>query len=203
MGQIKNIKLHIVTDIKKNTEKQKHSYHNGLILTRFTMYGYFNHAFEKFILQKYGPEKWEIIRMEAGMFDESFEDKELYDDNMTYEIIDAACDVLDMENEMLQEVFGETYFTHCLSTHHSLLLTKLGTNLFDFLANMDTLHDHLSLSYVGVKIPSFRVRQSEDRTSISVDYHTERVGLEYVTKGVIRMAAQKLFNLQVYIQSQV
>ena len=32
--------------------------------------------------------------MEAGMFDESFEDKELYDDNMTYEIIDAACDVL-------------------------------------------------------------------------------------------------------------
>ena len=30
------------------------------------------------------------------MFEESFDDKTVYDDNMIYEILDAACEVLGM-----------------------------------------------------------------------------------------------------------
>lgn len=167
------------------------------------MYGFFNHAFEKFIIQNYGEEKWDIIRMEAGVFEDSFDDKTVYDDNMIYEILDAASELLDIENEELQELFGETYFGYCLHSNHGTLLSALGGNLFDFLSNVDSLHDHLSLSYAGVMIPTFRVKQEPLVSSITLYYHSDRGGLEYVSKGVIKVAALKLYNLKINIQTIV
>lgn len=35
-----------------------------------------------------------LDRLEAGVFEESFDEKLMYDDNMIIELIDAACDVL-------------------------------------------------------------------------------------------------------------
>ena len=92
-----------------------------------------------------------------------------------------------MENEELQEVFGETYFTYCLHSRHGTLLTSLGGNLFDFLSNIDSLHDHLNVSYAGVMVPTFRVKRGVQGATISLYYHSERGGLEYVTKGVIKV----------------
>ncbi|XP_057314903.1 guanylate cyclase soluble subunit beta-1-like isoform X2 [Hydractinia symbiolongicarpus] len=165
------------------------------------MYGFFNHALERFIIMEYGEEKWEVIRMEAGVFEDSFDGKMVYDDNMIFEILDAACEVLDTEQEDLQEEFGEAYFMHCLASHHGKLLKALGGNLYDFLSNVDSLHDHLAVSYAGVKVPTFRVKSDGTNRSISVNYYSDRVGLEYVTKGVIRMAAKELFGLEVIVES--
>lgn len=109
--------------------------------------------------------------------------------------------VLDTEQEDLQEEFGEAYFMHCLASHHGKLLKALGGNLYDFLSNVDSLHDHLAVSYAGVKIPTFRVKSDGTNRSISVNYYSDRVGLEYVTKGVIRMAAKELFGLEVIVES--
>ena len=39
------------------------------------------------------------FRMEAGVFEDSFDDKTVYDDNMIYEILDAASEVLGIHLE--------------------------------------------------------------------------------------------------------
>ena len=47
--------------------------------------------------------------MEAGVFEDSFDEKMIYDDNMIFEIIDAACEVLGMCNLLVQSYFKNFY----------------------------------------------------------------------------------------------
>ena len=106
----------------------------------------------------------------------------------------------DVEREDLQADFGLCYFDHCLSTKHGELLGKLGRNLYDFLSNVDSLHDYLSLQYAGLKIPTFRVKEDSIRRCITLQYYSNREDLEFITKGIIEQAAKKLFNLEVTVQ---
>ncbi|XP_065668357.1 guanylate cyclase soluble subunit beta-1 isoform X3 [Hydra vulgaris] len=165
------------------------------------MFGFFINGFEKFITSKYGEDCWVNIRMEAGVFEDSFDEKMVYDDNMIFEIIDAACEILDLEEEELHEEFGECYFSHCLASSHGKLLKALGGSLYDFLSNIDSLHDHLCASYAGIKIPTFRVKPDASSRSISVNYYSDRNDFEYVTKGIIKAAAKILFKLEVDIET--
>ncbi|XP_066923235.1 guanylate cyclase soluble subunit beta-1-like [Clytia hemisphaerica] len=160
------------------------------------MYGYFNHAFEMFITHKYGKTEWAIIRDMASVFHDHFDDELNYDENMIYEIMDAACDHLDIDIQDLQEEFGEMYFTHCLQSEHGKFLKKLGGNLFDFFSNIDGLHDYLNRSYADAKIPSFRVERIGD-SKMTVTYFSDRDDLESIIPGIIRKAAKMLFNLDV------
>ena len=105
-----------------------------------------------------------------------------------------------MEREDLQADFGLCYFEHCLGTRHGELLGKLGRNLYDFLSNIDSLHDYLSLQYAGLKIPTFRVKEDSIRRCITLQYYSDREDLEFITKGIIEQAAKKLFNLDVTVQ---
>ena len=105
----------------------------------------------------------------------------------------------DSSQEELMEQFGQYYFTFCLSSNHGKFLRALGGNLYDFLANIDSLHDHLSASYAGVKIPTFRVKSNTANTSISYNFYSDRLDLEDIIKGIIIMAAKTLFNLEIII----
>lgn len=101
-----------------------------------------------------------------------------------------------MEVIDLQREFGEAYFDNCLQSKHGTLLKRLGRNLYDFLTNIDSLHDHLGVSYPGVKLPSFRVKQ-EIGGRISVNYFSDRDELEYIVPGIIKRAAKVLFDIDV------
>lgn len=105
-----------------------------------------------------------------------------------------------MRPEDLQAQFGGLYFEHCLESKHGEILKKLGGNLYDFLCNIDTLHDHISVSYAGAKIPTFRVKQDATTRCITVQCYTDRDQLEFITKGIIEKAAKKLFKLEVNVQ---
>jgi len=166
------------------------------------MYGFFNRAFEHYFIHTYGDTLWEEVKMNANFYEESFDEGTVYDDNMISDLMDVACDLLDIELEELQENFGESYFTHCLSSKHGKLLKALGGNLYDFLTNIDSLHDHLSSTFAGVKLPTFRVKHDNMQRSISVNYYSDRqLQLEYVTKGIIKMAAKVLFDLDVTVET--
>jgi len=105
-----------------------------------------------------------------------------------------------MEAEVLQAEFGRCYFDHCLGTRHGDMLGKIGPTLYDFLGNLDSLHDYLSLQYAGLKIPTFRVKPDKLRRSITAQFYSERENLEFITKGIVEAAALKLFQLEVTVE---
>ena len=123
----------------------------------------------------------------------------LYDDNMTYNIVDAASEVTGVPQNEIWEMFGEMFFNFCQESGYDKILRVLGGTLKDFLQNLDALHDHLSSIYPGMRAPSFRVTERSDG-GLLLHYYSERIGLEYVVIGLVKTVARKLHNKEVEVE---
>ena len=74
----------------------------------------------------------------------------------------------------------------------------LGRNLYDFLCNLDALHDHLTSIYPGMKAPSFRCYLADDG-SMTLRYYSDRKGLERMVSGIIKAVAREFFDTKVSV----
>ncbi len=123
----------------------------------------------------------------------------LYDDNMTYNIVEAASEVTGTSQDDIWEMFGEMFFDFCEESGYDKIIRVLGGTLKDFLQNLDALHDHLSTIYPAMRAPSFRVSERSDGALI-LHYYSERKGLEHVVIGLVRTVARKLHNKEVKVE---
>lgn len=82
---------------------------------------------------------------------------QVYDDEMTFKLVGAASTVSGLPVELCLEEFGKHFLVYCQKNGYDQILRVLGSNLYDFLTNLDNLHDHLASIYPGMRAPSFRV----------------------------------------------
>ncbi|XP_037502993.2 guanylate cyclase soluble subunit beta-2-like [Rhipicephalus sanguineus] len=87
----------------------------------------------------------------------SFLMHKVYTDDMTLKLVAAACEVLGLDLDTCLEAFGEHFLYFCQQHGYDHILRVLGSNMADFLTNLDNLHDHLASTYPGMRAPSFRV----------------------------------------------
>lgn len=87
----------------------------------------------------------------------------VYDDEMTFKLVAAASTVSGLPMEVCLEEFGKHFLVYCQKNGYDQILRVLGGNLYDFLTNLDNLHDHLASIYPGMRAPSFRVTHNLDR----------------------------------------
>ncbi|RWS23011.1 soluble guanylyl cyclase beta subunit-like protein [Leptotrombidium deliense] len=73
----------------------------------------------------------------------------IYDDEITYSLIEAAEKVLHVEANQILELFGRMFFDFCQESGYDKILQVLGATPRDFLQNLDALHDHLATIYPG------------------------------------------------------
>ena len=73
-------------------------------------------------------------------------------------------------------------------------MRTLGHNLYGFLMNLDTLHDHLSFTYPEMRAPSFRCEKT--RTGLTLHYYSERHGLVNIVLGIVKAVARKFYRLE-------
>lgn len=78
------------------------------------------------------------------------------------------------------------------------MLKTLGHNLYGFLMNLDSLHDHLSFTYTQMQAPSFRCEKT--RSSIILHYYSHRPGLSSIVIGIVKEVAKDFFDLDVEIK---
>lgn len=96
--------------------------------------------------------------------------------------------------EKILEDFGGFFFKTIKRSGHSSLLRTLGHNLYGFLMNLDTLHDHLSFTYPEMRAPSFRCVKT--RTGLILHYYSERKGLVSIVLGIVRAVAREFYRLE-------
>lgn len=101
--------------------------------------------------------------------------------------------------EDMLEKFGEHFFQYCVDNGYDRILRILGSTLYDFLFNLDALHDHLGSSYHGMNAPSFRCTSSLDG-NIILHYYSLRHGLYPIVIGIVKTAAKQIHNTDVKIQ---
>lgn len=106
--------------------------------------------------------------------------------------------ISDLPLETILEWFGGFFFVTCKKSGHSGMLRTLGHNLYGFLMNLDSLHDHLSVTYTQMAAPSFRCEKT--RSSITLHYYSQRPGLSTIVLGIVKAVADDFFNLDINIR---
>lgn len=81
------------------------------------------------------------------------------------------------------------------------MLRTLGSNLFGFLVNLDSLHSHLSFTYHEMQAPSFQCEITED--GLQLHYYSHRLGLYPVVTGIVRAVAKDFFSLEIDIKKNL
>ena len=70
------------------------------------MYGMVNRAIEEMVVKNHGEKIWEDIKQKAGVDVEVFVSSEGYSDDVTYGLVGAASEVLQIPAEQILEAFG-------------------------------------------------------------------------------------------------
>ncbi|XP_032081567.1 guanylate cyclase soluble subunit beta-2-like [Thamnophis elegans] len=161
-------------------------------------YGFINTCLKSLVVEKYGEEIWENLRIQTGVQD-TFFTFEVYKDEITMQLIDKACQMLDVSPDMVLKQFGEYFFEFCKQSGYDHMLRTLGGNLYEFIENLDALHSYLSLSYQKMNAPSFRVEKNEDG-SMYLHYYSDRRGLCHIVPGIIGAVALDFFNTEISME---
>ncbi|ETN67665.1 hypothetical protein AND_000513 [Anopheles darlingi] len=124
--------------------------------------------------------------------------RQIYEDDITYNLIEAAVSILNIPAGDILELFGKTFFEFCQDSGYDKILQVLGATPRDFLQNLDALHDHLGTLYPGMRAPSFRCTETDGQ--LVLHYYSERPGLEHIVIGIVKAVASKLHGVDVEIK---
>uniref|UniRef100_A0A8C5BWZ9 Guanylate cyclase soluble subunit beta-1 n=1 Tax=Gadus morhua TaxID=8049 RepID=A0A8C5BWZ9_GADMO len=94
-------------------------------------------------------------------------------------------------------MFGKMFFEFCQESGYDTILRVLGSNVREFLQNLDALHDHLGTIYPGMRAPSFRCTDAERGNNLILHYYSEREGLQDIVIGIIKTVAQQIHGTEI------
>ncbi|KAI4899888.1 hypothetical protein NFI96_012085 [Prochilodus magdalenae] len=160
-----------------------------------SQYGFINTCLRTLVVEKFGEETWEELRLLAEVQD-TFMTYEIYDDVITLRLVQEACKMLDVSSEVVLKLFGEYFFSFCKMSGYDTMLRTLGGNLVEFIENLDALHSYLALSYQEMNAPSFRVERTNDGRTL-LHYYSDRKGLHHIVPGIIEAVAKDFFGSKV------
>jgi len=152
------------------------------------MYGMVNAAVRGMVLESFGEEKWRLIHQKAGA-PESFVPMDAYDDAITYGLVAAAEQILDVSAENVLKGFGQYWVMKIATLKYADLMEKSGTDFVDFVKNLDHMHQRIRVTFPDYRPPSFRVKTVDEQT-FQLDYYSERQGLLPFVEGLLGGLAQ-------------
>ena len=161
------------------------------------MYGMVNQAVRGLVLDVFGADAWRDISHKAQS-PEEFASLESYDDQVTYNLVSAASEVLDLSPVDVLQSFGKYWIHNIASKHYADLMSKTGTSFERFISNLDHMHSRIQATFPNYKPPSFRVKKLESGL-LQVDYYSEREGLLPFVEGLF-IGLGEYFEMKLHIE---
>ena len=125
---------------------------------------------------------------------------EQYPDSLTYDLVGAASEVLDIAPELVLQTFGRYWVEFVGQQNYGQLMDAAGDNLGDFLENLDEMHSRVMLSYPDLVPPSFKLTNRTDQ-SMSLHYSSTRSGLEPLVIGLLMGLADR-FAIRISVEQR-
>lgn len=162
------------------------------------MYGLVNKAIEGLVVANFGADTWAQIRERAGIEDEGFICMQTYPDAMTYQLVGAASEVLDLPPEQVLEAFGEYWTAYTAHEGYGEMFRSGGKTLREFLGNLNAMHGRIELIYPDMSLPHFTCEDGADG-EILLHYTSARDGLAPMVIGLVRGLAT-MFDEKVQVR---
>lgn len=162
------------------------------------MYGIVNKAIEDLIKENFGEDKWDVIKERSGIDVDFFISNEPYDDDITYKLVGATSEEMNMPIEKVLGALGEWWVLRTGKEKYGGLMEAGGNNLKEFLLNLPVFHRRVMLIYPKLTPPQFRISDIKDQ-SLHVHYFSKRQGLKEFVRGLLQ-GLGKMYETQVEIE---
>lgn len=149
-----------------------------------TMYGMVNKAIEQMVCTRHGEAVWEAIKAKAGVELDLFIGNEPYEDDITYRLVAAAAEVLQLPAETVLRAFGRYWVLETAQKSYGPMMRSTGRNLAEFLVNLDHMHTRVKLIFPRLVPPRMEVREITEG-SLRLLYFSHRAGLAPFVIGLI------------------
>ncbi|HET7792086.1 MAG TPA: heme NO-binding domain-containing protein [Rhizobacter sp.] len=153
------------------------------------MYGLVNQAIEDFVVHKFGHEAWQRVRDASGVCPDMFIAMDSYPDEVTAKLVETASGQLGMDSEQILRGFGEYWVLYTAQAGYGDMMAMFGSDLSSFLANLDTLHSHVAMTFPGLRPPSFTVEPLDG--GLRLHYRSERAGMAPMVMGLLQGLARR------------
>jgi hypothetical protein len=149
------------------------------------MYGMVNLAIQEFLCGHYGSDIWAATRSKSSMEIDHFLTMEQYPDQLSFDILTAASDLVGEPVSRLLEKLGEYWIGFAERSGYGELMDVLGNDLFEALQNLDNLHTRVGFAFPDLLPPSFWVTELHG-DSLVLHYQSARVGLAPMVIGLVK-----------------
>ncbi|MCX6129564.1 MAG: heme NO-binding domain-containing protein [Proteobacteria bacterium] len=160
------------------------------------MYGLINKGLKNYIEQTFGATAWTAITDSLGLQIGEFIAMKIYDDELTYKLVAAASQNLELSPAEFLRLFGRHWIIYTAEHGYGQLLPIFGRNLREFLGNLNHMHAHMGGAMPGLNAPIFTV--TDLGQTMSLRYESKRDGLAPMVLGLLEGLAER-FSTQVEI----
>ena len=168
------------------------------------MYGIIIQNLQSFLIKEFGEEKFQQIRLDAGIEEHIFSIHENYADSTLTKLTDSAAKVTGWTRDEILHGMGLQFPRVCGEFGYYKMLKTVGRNLYEFVNGLDYMHQCLGFSYPGMQSPSFYCDQ-ESPEGLRLHYRSKRRGYVHYVRGQLEEMANYLFNMNITtsIESEV
>ena len=164
------------------------------------MFGLINKAIVELIKTRYGEDRWREVLELAGVPDEPFLSMERYPDELSFKLVHAASNHLQIDAEEILQAFGRYWMLYTAERGYGELLKAHGETLPEFLSRLNTLHTRVQLCLPHLVPPNITV-EDEAARSLTVHYRSERQGLTPLAQGILEgLGARFGLDLQIVVE---
>lgn len=149
------------------------------------MYGLVNKAMKGLVEEQFGEASWQKICSKVGFEACDFISMQSYPDEVTYNLIGAASEILDMPAEDILEAFGRYWVLYTAQEGYGEMLDVAGDTLPEFLQNLDMLHTRVGNIMPKLRPPSFECFDIMEH-SLRLEYRSSRQGLTPMVIGLLK-----------------
>lgn len=148
------------------------------------MYGLVNKALQNMLTEHHGEKNWKLIKQRANVDINVFISNLDYPDQITYNLIEAASDELNVDASILLHNFGKYWVLKTGAESYGDLFKSAGETLKDFLINLPDFHARVMLYYPNLSPPTFFIENVKEE-SLDLHYMSHRLGLTEFVRGLI------------------
>ena len=149
------------------------------------MYGMVNKAVEDMVIRHHGEAVWEQIKAKAGVTVDVFMSNESYSDDITYNLIGAASEILKTPAEQILISFGEHWVLHTATEGYGNLMHAAGRTLPEFMRNLPSFHSRVTMIFPKLQPPHFECTEITSQ-SLKLHYYSHRQGLAPFVVGLVQ-----------------
>lgn len=152
------------------------------------MHGLINRSIQCFLQDTYGGALWQSVAEETAVGADGFEAMLNYDDQLTEDVLTAACRTLDKSREALLEDMGTYLVSNPRLENLRRLLRFGGGNFLQFLHSLDDLRGRARLAVDDLDLPDLEV-VDDSPVSFRLECRWHFPGSGYLMTGLLRAMA--------------